>query len=96
MTTPRQRSRAEGTARMAVEAVTGENTLNERASEPGVPPTPIVQGKRYVPTEGLRRLTARSGTQAQADEAVKAPWSQQIGPLKVEVDGLKNKAGLAS
>ena len=95
MTTQRQRSRAEGTARMAVEAVTGEKTRNELASEHGVHPTPIVQWKRYVPTEGPRLLTARAGTQAQADEALKAQWSQPIGPLKVEVEWLKNNAGLA-
>lgn len=96
MTTQRQRDRAACTARRAFEAGTGENPLNELASEPGVHPTPIVQGKRSWQTEGPRLLTARAGKQAQADEALKAPWYQPSGPLKVEWEWLKKTAGLAS
>ena len=96
MTTQRKRYSAEFKARMAFEAVKGEKTINELASEHGVHPTQIVQWKRSLQIEGPRLLTARSGKQEQADEALKAQLSQQIGPLKVEWYWLKKKAGLAS
>jgi hypothetical protein len=74
---------------MALEALQGENTLNALASAQGVQPTPIVQGKRSVPTEGPRLLTARSGKREQADAALKAPWYQPIGQRKVAWEWLK-------
>jgi putative transposase len=96
MTTQRKRYSAEFKARMAFEALKGEKTINELASEHGVHPTQIVQWKRYLQIEGPRLFTARSGKQEQADEALKAQLYQQIGQLKVELDWLKKKAGLAS
>jgi transposase-like protein len=96
MTTQRTRYSAECTARMAFEALKGENTITELASAQGVHPTPIVQWKRSWQTEGPRLLTARAGKQEQADEALKAQLYQQIGPLQVEVEWLKKNAGRAS
>jgi transposase-like protein len=95
MTTQRKRYRAAVKARMAFEAVTGEQPINELASAHGGHPTPSVQGTRSVQTAGPRLLTARAGKQAPADEALQAPVDQPIGPRKVEVDGLNTHAGLA-
>ena len=67
MTTQRKRYRAEFKARMAFEALKGEKTINELASEHGVHPTPIVRWKRSLQTEGPRLFTARSGKREQAD-----------------------------
>ena len=52
------------------------------------------QWKQSLPTEGPRRLAARSGKRAPADEALKAQVYQQIGPLQGALAWLKTKAGL--
>ena len=93
MTTQRKRYSAEFKARMAFEALKGEKTINELASEYGVHPTQIAQWKKYLQTEGPRLFAACSGKRAQAEEALQAQLYQQIGQLKVELDWLKKKAG---
>jgi putative transposase len=80
---------------MAFEALNGEKTINELAGEYGVPPTQIALWKKHVQTEGPRLFAARPGKREQAAEALKAQRYQQIGPLQVELDGLKKKAGVA-
>lgn len=95
MMTQRKRYSAEFKARMAFEALKGEKTLNELASEYGVHPTQIAQWKKHLEREGPRLFAARLGRQEQAEEALKAQLYQQIGQLKVELDWLKKKAGVA-
>ena len=87
--TQRQRYSAEFKARMAFEALTGEKTLNELASEYGVHPTQIAQWKKHLQSAGPRLFAARLGKQEPAEEALKAQLYQQIGQLKVELDWLK-------
>ena len=94
MTTQRKRCRAECKARMAFEALTGEKTINELASEYGVHPTQIAPWTKYLQTEGLRLFAARSGKREQVDEALKAQLYQQIGQLTVELDWLNKKLDL--
>jgi transposase-like protein len=89
MTTQRKRYSAEFKAWLAFEALKGEQTLNELASEYGVHPTQIAQWKKHVQTEGPRLCAARAGKREEAEEALKAQLYQQIGQLKVELDWLK-------
>ena len=49
------------------------------------------QWKQSWQTEGPRRLAARSGTRAPADEALKAQVYQQIGPRQGALAWLKQK-----
>jgi transposase-like protein len=95
MMTQRKRYSAEFKARMAFEALKGEKTLHELASEYGVHPTQIAHWKKPLQSEGPRLFAARFGKQEQAEEALKAQLYQQIGQLKVELDWLKKKAGVA-
>jgi transposase-like protein len=95
MVTQRKRYSAEFKVRMAIEALKGEKTLNELASEYGVHPTQITQWKKPFESEGPRLFAARLGKQEQAEEALKAQLYQQIGQLKVELAWLKKKAGVA-
>lgn len=95
MMTPRKRYSAEFKAGMALEALKGEKPLNELASEYGVHPPQMAQGKQPLQSEGARLFAARLGKQEPAEEALKAQLYQQIGQLKVELDWLKKNAGVA-
>jgi putative transposase len=64
--TQRRQYSAEFKARMAFEALKGEKTLNELASEYGVHPTHIAQWKKHLESEGPRLFAARLGKQEQA------------------------------
>jgi transposase-like protein len=85
---------AELKAKIAVEAIKGQRTLNEIASRYGVHPNQVTTWKKQA-LESLPALfSARRATAAQDEEALKAQLYQQIGQLKVELDWLKKKAEL--
>jgi putative transposase len=77
---------------VALEALKGQKTLNELASEYGVHPVQIAQWKKQA-LEGLPTVfepeAARRGSKA--DEALLAQLYQEIGQLKVELDWLRKK-----
>jgi putative transposase len=78
--------------RLAVEAIKGERTVNELASEHGVHPTQISQWKRQLLDEGAE-VFSRNGSHAQREQAtVQAELYEQIGRLKMELEWLKKKA----
>jgi transposase-like protein len=88
MTMRRQHS-AEFKAKVALEALRGERTINELAAEYGGHPVQITQWKKVVLEEVPKRFSTRRGAKAKEEEALKAALYQQIGPLKVELDWLK-------
>jgi putative transposase len=92
MTMRRQHS-AEFKAKVALEALRGERTINELAAEYGVHPGQITQWKK-VALEALPKLfSSRRGAKEKDEDALKAALYQQIGQLKVELDWLKKKVG---
>jgi len=92
----RKRSSAEFKARVAVEAIKGQKTINERSLASGVPPHQIVQWKKQALEELPQIFSERRGRAAKVEEAVRAALDQEIGQLKVELDWLKKKYGLAA
>lgn len=86
----RKRYSAEIKAKVALEAIKGQKTANEIASEYGVQPTQIAQWKKQVLGE-LPQLFASAGTREKTDEERIAALYQEIGQLKVELDWLKKK-----
>ncbi len=81
-------------ARVALEAIKGHKTANERAAEYGVHPTKIAQWKKQA-LDGLPELfSMRRSEQATSEEALIASLYQQIGQLKVQVDWLEKKSKL--
>jgi putative transposase len=83
-------------AKVAVEALKGQKTLNELATEYGVHPVQIAQWKKKA-LEGMPTLFERSAEQkAPVDEALLAQLYQEIGQLKVELDWLRKKGQLLS
>lgn len=77
--------------RVVLEAIKGQKTANEIASEYGVHPTQIAQWKKQALDE-LPNVFARPGAErGKSEEALIASLYQQIGQLKVEVDFLKKR-----
>jgi transposase-like protein len=93
MMTPRRQHSAEFKAKVALEAIRGERTINELAAEYGVHPVQITQWKKVVLEEVSTLFSSRRGAKAKEEDALKAALYQQIGQLKVELDWLKKKVG---
>jgi len=75
-----------------MEAVKGNKTVSELASETGVHPSQISTWKRQL-LEGGKELFNRKGVQQKASEAgQEAELYEQIGRLQMEVEWLKKKA----
>lgn len=92
MSVQRKRYSADLKAKVALEAIRGEKTANEIASEYGVHPTQISQWKKQA-LDGLPALFSTQATdQQKSEEALIASLYQQIGQLKVQVDWLEKKS----
>ena len=80
-------------AKVALEAIKGERSVNELAGQYGVHPTQIFKWKKQA-LEALPEVFGNGpGRQQKADEELKARLYQQIGQLQVELDWLKKKVG---
>ena len=95
MGTIRRRHSSEFKARVALEAVKGQKTLNELASEFGVHPVQIAQWKRQLVEASPATFESGGGgsgsRKERAQEALIEQLYQQIGQLTVEVDWLRKK-----
>jgi transposase-like protein len=87
----RKRYSAAIKAKVALEAIRGQKTANEIASEYGVHPTQIAHWKKQALDE-LPSIFSQ-GQGEKTDEALIAALYQEIGQLKVELDWLKKKVG---
>ena len=86
---------AEMKARIALEAIKEQKTIQEIASHYGVHPGQVANWKRQA-IEGAPELFADRRSQSDtSEEALKAELYQQIGQLQVELDWLKKKSGLS-
>jgi transposase-like protein len=88
----RKRYSTELKTKVALEAIRGQRTANEIASEYGVHPTQIAQWKKQA-LDGLPDIfSPRASEQQKSEEALIATLYQQIGQLKVQVDWLEKKS----
>lgn len=89
----RNRYTNEFKAKVALDAVKGQKTVNELASEYGVHVSQINNWKKYL-LEALPGIfNGKQERQEATHEAEKDRLFQQIGKLQVEVDWLKKKTG---
>jgi transposase-like protein len=92
MTEKRRRYSGDFKFRVALEAVKGQKTLNELASEHGVHPNQISTWKRQL-LDGGPGLFDQNGAHAQHEqEALQTELFEQIGRLKMELEWVKKKA----
>ena len=82
-------------ARIALEAIKGQKTIQEIASHYGVHPNQVTNWKRQA-IQGVPELFVdRRSRRDTSEDELKAELYQQIGQLQVEVDWLKKKSGLS-
>jgi transposase len=80
-------------ARVALDAIKGQKTSNELASEYGIHPNQIGQWKKKL-IDGSSEIFSRGkNREAESHEAERDKLYQQIGKLQVEVDWLKKTVG---
>jgi len=78
--------------KVALEALQGQKTVNQIASEYQVNPGQVSQWKRQLQGQGATIF--QNGKSAQQDQEKKeAELYEQIGRLKMELEWLKKKAG---
>ena len=91
MGTVRRRHSSEFKARVALEAVKGQKTLNELATEFGVHPVQIAHWKRQLVEASPAAFEGGGSRKERGQEQLIEQLYQQIGQLKVEVDWLRKK-----
>lgn len=91
----RRQFSADWKAKIALEAIKGQHTIQEIASHYEIHPSLVAHWKKQL-LEGATEVFLNGKTaEAGADEELKAELYQQIGKLQVEVDWLKKKSGLS-
>jgi transposase-like protein len=95
MATTRKQYSAKFKARVAVEAIRGEKTLNQLGSQFGLHPVQIAHWRRTAldRIEGLF-ADGRTRHSQEAEGAADNALFEEIGRLKVELDFVKKKAGM--
>lgn len=96
MTTRKRRQfTAEFKARVAIEAIKGQKTIQEIAAHYEVHPNMVTTWKRQALAELPQVFSDQRSRAAESDEALKDALYQQIGKLQVQLDWLKKKSGLS-
>lgn len=96
MTTRKRRQfTAEFKARVAIEAIKGQKTIQEIAAHYEVHPNMVTTWKRQALAELPQVFSDQRSRSAESDEALKDALYQQIGKLQVQLDWLKKKSGIS-
>lgn len=93
MKTQRTRYSADFKAKLALEVLKGNRTLNEIASEAQVHPNLLAQWKRQLVESLPTVFSDKRVKDTKEQEELTDQLYQQIGQLKVELDWLKKKSG---
>ena len=91
----RRQYSADWKAKVALEAIKGQRTVQEIASHYEVHPTLVTHWKKQLLEGAAEVFSNGRRAAADAEEELKAELYQQIGKLQVEVDWLKKKSGLS-
>lgn len=91
----RRQYSADWKAKVALEAIKGQRTVQEIASHYEVHPTLVTHWKKQLLEGAAEIFSNGKRAAADADEELKAELYQQIGKLQVEVDWLQKKSGLS-
>jgi transposase-like protein len=83
-------------ARVVLQALKGQHTLNEIASKYGVHPVQVAQWKRRALGELPHVFADRRAHEVRAAEEEKSRLYEQVGRLKVELEWLKKNSAVSS
>ena len=89
----RKRYNASLKAKVALEAIKGQRTVSEIASEYGVHPNLITKWKKQVIEEAPGIFSDKKERVEKQSQELESELYRQIGQLKVELDWLKKKSG---
>lgn len=81
-------------AKVALEAIKGQRTVQEIASTFEVHPNQVAQWKRQALEQLPAVFSSERSHNERADEELKDELYQQIGRLQMELEWLKKKSGL--
>jgi putative transposase len=81
-------------AKVALEAIKGQRTINEIASAYEVHPNQVTQWKKQALAQLPEIFSDGRARADTTDEELRNQLYQQIGQLKCELDWLKKKSGL--
>jgi transposase-like protein len=82
-------------AKIAVEAIKGQPTVQEIASSYGVHPNQVTNWKKQLLDFSPEAFSAGRVRPDEAGEQLRTELYAQIGKLKVELDWLQKKSGLS-
>jgi transposase-like protein len=91
----RRQFTADFKARVAIEAIKGQKTVQEIASHYEVHPNMVTNWKRQALAELPQVFADQRARCNDSDEALKDALYQQIGKLQVQLDWLKKKSGIS-
>ena len=88
---------AEFKAKIGLEALRGEKTINEVGQDHGVHPAQVGQWKRAIQEEAKTLFEGKRGPKPVAVAEYREPerLHSEIGKLKMELDWLKKKSGMS-
>ncbi len=93
MASQRKRYSASLKAKVALEAIKGQRTVSEIASEYGVHPNLVTKWKKQVIEEASDIFSEKKERAEKQGQELESELYRQIGQLKVELDWLKKKSG---
>ena len=92
MKSMRSKHSAEFKAKVSLEAIKGEKTISELASQFNLHPNQISQWKRTVLAGVSSLFCSKQANKEKANEELKTALYEQIGKLKMELEWLKKKS----
>ena len=92
MTAKRKQHTAQFKFKVALEAVKGEQTRNQIASQHSIHPGQVTEWKKKLLSEGVQVFGGKQRQAAVAQAKQEAELYEQIGRLKMELEWLKKKA----
>jgi transposase-like protein len=95
MAKTRRHFTSEFKAKIALEAVKGQRTISEIATQYEIHPNLVTQWKKALQENASDVFSDSQAKDKADDEELKSQLYQQIGQLKVELDWLKKKSGLS-
>lgn len=95
MKTQRKRYTSEFKAKVALEAIKAQRTVNEIATRYGLHPNQVSQWKRQALEQLPQVFSDKRARKEKSEEELRDQLYQQIGQLKVELDWLKKRTGVA-
>ena len=91
MASKRRRFSAQFKAKVAIEAIKGQQTIAELAGWYQVHPNQITQWKKQLLAAAEGAFNSRAASDRQQQEELTAQLYQQIGQMKVELEWLQKK-----